>query len=164
MRTVKIGLITLAFLTAISVTPELSVQSSAKPLSPRALVVNLYRQHDRKHSPFFQKKSRALVNKYFAKPLADLIWKDATTTRGDEVGALDGDPLYDAQDMEIKNFVIGQPAYEKNNARVNVTFENFGQKKSFMFLLLKGPAGWRISNIEYGEGRSLVGYLTASGE
>lgn len=149
MRTVKTGLITLVFLTAISVTPELSVQTSAKSVSPRALVVDLYRQHDRKHSPFFQKKSRALVNKYFVKALADLIWKDATTTRTGEVGALDGDPLYDAQDMEIKNFVIGQAISEGEIAQVPVSFENFGRKVQITFLLVKTGAGWRISDIKY---------------
>ena len=76
MRAVKLSLITLVFLTAISVTPELRAQSSSTArLSPRAVVVDLYRQHDRKHSPFFQKKSRALVNKYFVRALAELFGK-----------------------------------------------------------------------------------------
>jgi hypothetical protein len=133
-------------------------QSSVKRLSPEALVRDLYRQHDRKRSPFFQTKSRALLYKYFEKSLADMIWKDAVTSKG-EVGALDGDPLYDAQDMEIKKFAIGKPGYESGRAKVNVTFENFGQPKSFVFTLVNGRSGWRINNIEYGEGRSLRGYL-----
>jgi hypothetical protein len=135
-------------------------QASAKRLSPNALVTDLYRQHDRKRSPFFQTRSRALVDKYFEKSLAALIWKDAVTSKG-EVGALDGDPLYDAQDMEIKKFAIGKPSYENGQAKVNVTFENFGKPKSFMFILVNGRSGWRINNIEYGEGRSLRGYLKA---
>jgi hypothetical protein len=131
---------------------------SAHRFSPDALVADLYRQHDRKRSPFFQTRSRALLYKYFEKSLADMIWKDAVTSRG-EVGALDGDPLYDAQDMEIKKFSIGKPSYESGKAKVNVTFENLGQPKSFTFTLVNGRSGWRINNIEYGEGRSLRGYL-----
>ena len=135
-----------------SVLPTAYGQVSAKRLSPNALVADLYRQHDRKRSPFFQTRSRALLYKYFEKDLADLIWKDAVTSKG-EVGALDGDPLYDAQDMEIKKFAIAKPGYENGQARVNVTFENFGKLKSFIFTLVNGRSGWRINNIVYGEGR-----------
>ena len=134
--------------------------TSSNRLSPNALVADLYRVHKEKHSPFFQTRSRALLYKYFTKSLADMIWKDAVSSKG-EVGALDGDPLYDAQDMEIKKFAIGKPGYEGGKARVNVTFDNFGQPKSFVFILLNGRTGWRIDNIEYGEGRSLRGYLKA---
>jgi hypothetical protein len=48
-----------------------------------------------KNSPFFPTKDHGLVNKYFSERLAQLIWKDAVSSRG-EVGALDFDPLYDA--------------------------------------------------------------------
>src|SRR5439155_26495499 len=132
--------------------------TSSNRLSPNALVADLYRVHNAKHSPFFQTRSRALLYKYFARSLADMIWKDAVSSKG-EVGALDGDPLYDAQDMEIKKFTIGKPSYESGKARVNVTFENLGQSKSFVFILVNGRTGWRIDNIEYGEGRSLREYL-----
>jgi len=58
--------------------------------------VDLYKQHDAKQSPFWQKKSRARVDRYFTKQLADLIWKDAHGP-DDEAPNLDGDPLYDAR-------------------------------------------------------------------
>lgn len=135
---------------------------SPKRLSPTALVTDLYKAHNQKRSPFFQTRSRARLDKYFEKSLADMIWKDAKTSKG-EVGALDGDPLYDAQDMEIKKFAINQATYEDGKAKVNVTFENLGQKKSFVFVLVNGRTGWRIQNIEYGEGRTLQGYLKGVG-
>jgi len=135
---------------------------SPKRLSPTALVTDLYKAHKQKRSPFFQTRSRARLDKYFEKSLADMIWKDAKTSKG-EVGALDGDPLYDAQDMEIKKFAINPATYEDGKAKVNVTFENFGQKKLFVFVLVNGRTGWRIQNIEYGEGRSLRGYLKGEG-
>ncbi len=138
--------------------PVYGQQAALDRLSPQALVADLYRVHNRKHSPFFQTRSRALLYKYFEKDLADLIWRDAVKSKG-EVGALDGDPLYDAQDMEIKKFAIGKPSYADHKATVNVTFENLNQPKSFVFILVNGRSGWRISNIEYGEGRSLRGYL-----
>jgi Protein of unknown function (DUF3828) len=148
------------FLAVLVLIASFSVFGQPGPtrMAPNALVADLYREHDRKHSPFFQTKSRALLDKYFTTSLAGMIWKDAVHSKG-EVGALDGDPLYDAQDMEIKKFAIGKPVYEGGKARVNVTFENFAQPKSFTFTLINGRSGWRIDNIEYGEGRSLRGYL-----
>ena len=132
--------------------------TKAKTGSPDVLVTDLYKAHDQKRSPFFQTKSRALLYRYFEKTLADLIWKDRVTSK-EEVGVLDGDPLYDAQDMEIKNFAIGKAVYEDDKARVTVTFENFGQKKTLVFILGKGTAGWRINDIDYGQQGTLRGWF-----
>jgi len=122
--------------------------------TPDALVADLYQAQKTKRGPFFQRRSRALVDKYFVKSLADLIWKDAHGPKG-EVGVIDGDPLYDAQDMEIKNFAIGKSTNEGTKSKVPVTFDNFGEKKTVTFLLAKGTAGWRIEDIDYGGGRTL---------
>ena len=139
---------------------------TAKPqrslrLSPAALVTDLYKAHRHKRGPFFQTRNRALLDKYFEKRLADMIWKDAVTSKG-EVGVIDGDPLYDAQDMEIKNFAIAKATYEQGKARVAVSFENFGKQKTIVFLLTNGRSGWRISDIDYGEGRTLLGEFKES--
>src|SRR4051812_48719899 len=75
-------------------------QTRTAAKTPEALVTELYQAQKNKRGPFFQRRSRALVDKYFVKTLADLIWKDAHGPK-DEVGVIDGDPLYDAQDMEI---------------------------------------------------------------
>src|SRR5882672_5299214 len=161
MKFVKpIVFIVVLLLSANSYATAYGQATAVKRLSPDALVADLYRVHNAKHSPFFQTRSRALLFKYFEKSLADMIWKDAVSSKG-EVGALDGDPLYDAQDMDIKEFAIGKPSYADGKAKVNVTFTNFGQPKSFVFTLVNGRSGWRINNIEYGEGRSLRGYLKA---
>lgn len=127
-------------------------------LSPSALVADLYRVHNQKHSPFFQTRSRALLYKYFEKGVADMIWKDAVKSKG-EVGAIDGDPLYNAQDTDIKKFAIAKPVYADGKARVDVTFENFGQKNTIVFILVNGRTGWRINDLDYGDGDTLRGYL-----
>ena len=119
-----------------------------------ALAADLYKAQKQNRGPFFQTRSRALVDKYFDKSLGDLIWKDARTSKG-EVGVIDGDPLYDAQDMEIKKFAIAKPRMEEGRALVDVTFENFGEKKTITYIVVKGPAGWRITDIVYAEGRTL---------
>src|SRR5437879_1081787 len=146
-RTNSFGLLACAILISTSVSSGAHAQTQRNiKLSPGALVADLYKAHRRKRSPFFQTRSRALLYKYFEKSLADLIWKDAVSSKG-EVGAIDGDPLYDAQDMEITKFAIGTPSYADGKATVKVTFENFGQPKSFVFILANGRAGWRINDI-----------------
>jgi hypothetical protein len=133
---------------------------SFKQNSPRAVVVSLYNQHKRP-SPFFQTRSRALLDKYFDKQLADLIWKGAHSS-GDEVGTLDGDPLFNAQDMDIKNFSIQEAAVLAGEANVPVTFENFGAKHQIVFRL-NAPAGrWKIVDIAYDDGTSLLEILRAA--
>jgi len=125
---------------------------------PAALVTDLYKQHDAKRSPFFQTKSRARVDKYFTKPLADLIWKDVTT-RGNEVGALDGDPLYNAQDVKIRQFAVGKASIKGDAATVPVTFTNLGKKEKIDFSLKKVKGVWKIDDINYGGGESLRKWL-----
>jgi hypothetical protein len=142
-------LITTLCVTLLALTAVTVLGQTPRTTSPEALVAELYKAHDQKRGPFFQTKSRALVDKYFEKSLANMIWKDRVSSKG-EVGVLDGDPLYDAQDMEIKNFAIGKAETEGVNARVPVTFDNFGQKKTLVFILGKGSTGWRINDIDYG--------------
>jgi Protein of unknown function (DUF3828) len=151
----KLAFATLVLFVGVQLMPAVHGQSrSVHRLSPDALVKDLYNSHTHKRSPFFQTHSQPLLYKYFVKSLADLIWNDARNSKG-EVGVIDGDPLYDAQDMEIRKFAIGKPSYETGKARVVVTFENFGQNKTIVYLLVNGKSGWRIDDIDYGEGRTL---------
>ncbi len=131
---------------------------SAEAVAPEAIVVDLYKQHNAKKSPFFQTKNRALVDKYFTKPLADLIWKDATSSKN-EVGAIDGDPLYNTQDMEIKNFAVGKGEIKGDTATVAVTFTNFGQKSTVTYALKQVNGAWKIDDIKYVDGDSLMKWL-----
>jgi Protein of unknown function (DUF3828) len=142
--------------------PSLQAQSKATPkLNPSTLISDLYEAHNQKRGPFFQTRSRARLYKYFEKDLADLIWKDATTSKN-EVGVINGDPLYDAQDMEIKNFAIANARNEEGRTVVDVTFENFGEKKKITFVIVSGTQGWRIHDIVYGENGTLRSWFRDS--
>lgn len=128
-------------------------QTKAKAISPDVLVQNLYAAQKAGSGPFFQMKSRAQVDEYFTKNLADLIWKDAVSAKG-EVGAIDFDPLYNAQDTKITAFKIGKPAYGEGNlnlADVPVTFKNMGKDETVLFRLerVSPKTAWRISDIYY---------------
>ena len=158
MKTVKLISVVSVMLAASGFSAAAQQGSkSIKPLSPRAVVVSLYKQH-KTRSPFFQTKSRALLDKYFVRELANLLWQDAHSS-GDEVGALDGDPLFNAQDMEIKNFSVHEGTVAAQAAEVPVSFTNFGEKHQITFRLVAERAGWRIANIEYDDGATLVGIL-----
>ena len=158
MKTSKLLLIVVVMLAGSTVSEAIAQgSSSVKAKSPRAVVVDLYRQH-KVRSPFFQTRSRALLDKYFTKELGDLLWQDARSS-GDEVGALDGDPLYNAQDMEIKNFSIAAGSVSAGDAIVTSSFENFGAKHQIVFHLVRQTSGWRISNIDYDDGASLLQIL-----
>ena len=143
--------ITIFFLVIVALATSASASYAQ---SPDALVADLYKQHDAKRSPFFQTKSRARVDKYFTNGLADMIWKDAITSKG-EVGALDGDPLYDTQDAKIRHFAVGKASIKGDTATVPVTFTNFGKKEKIDFSLKKVKGVWKIDNINYGSGGSL---------
>ena len=130
---------------------------SANAIAARQTVVNLYKQH-KKRSPFFQTRSRALLDKYFIGTTADLLWKDAHSS-GDEVGALDGDPLFNAQEMQITDFVVQEETGGELFRAVPVSFKNFGQKHQIVFHLVLMKTGWRIANIEYEDGPNLVQIL-----
>lgn len=126
-------------------------------LAPEAVVKNLYAAKGAA-SPFFQKKSRALVDKYFTRELADLIWKDATAP-GDGIGALDFNPLFYAQDDDITDFVI-----EKADAdgTVRVKFKNFGKDEQILYSLVKENAQskvWKIESVMYSDAEDLGSIL-----
>ncbi|HEX8355317.1 MAG TPA: hypothetical protein VF611_20595 [Pyrinomonadaceae bacterium] len=118
--------------------------------SPAAVVRELYRIHRNGYGPLFEKRGRKQHEKFFDAKLAGLIWKDLTETPKDEVGRLDFDPLYNAQDIRIKNFRVGAAAVEGDAASVPVTFVNFDREVKLDFRLVRTKAGWKISNIVYG--------------
>ncbi len=135
-----------------TVTPETQREKDAIA----ALVADLYKQHDARKSPFFQTKNRALVDKYFEKNLADLIWKDANDSAG-EVGALGFDPLYNAQDTNIRNFSVAAPKINGDKATVAASFENFKENQTVNYSLARENSNWKISDINYGGGSTLLG-------
>ena len=111
------------------------------PQTPESVVKDLYKHHDQDQSPFFQTRSRASVDTYFVKKLADLIWKDVVSHQ-DEVGAIGADPLYNAQDTDIKHRTFGKAAIQNGQATMTVSFENFGEKQKVTFLLRQEKERW----------------------
>ena len=131
--------------------------SIAGELSPKDLVAQLYQAHRSKHDPLDE---TALLGRYFDPALLKLYLKDKHEANG-EVGRLDGDPLYNAQEIQIKDFsvsapeVAGGPSRTGTEARVTVNFKNLGKPTRVTYMLDRTANGWKISDIRYDDGSSL---------
>ena len=126
-----------------------------------AVVKDLYAAQKTDKSPFFQAKDRKLVDKYFAKDLGDMIWKDSVDAK-DGAGTINFDPLYYAQDAEIKDFVVGKPrdTGSPDNAFVKVTYKNFGKADWVDYELRReSDKSWKIVGIYYRDGEDLSSVL-----
>lgn len=145
--------------TGITPLPKQKLEAPAISF-PEAVVKELYRVHRNGSGHVFEKQGRKLQQKFFDQKLAALIWKDVSETPEGEVGNLDFDPLYSAQDMQIKGFRVGAAALKGLTATVPVTFMNYDQKVRIEFRLVNTKAGWKVSNIVYGGGSDLVQILS----
>jgi len=138
-------------LLVLLVTALAAAISIAGDLSPKDLVAQLYQAHRSKHDPLDE---TALLDRYFDPALLQLYLKDKREAKG-EVGRLDGDPLYNAQDMEIKDFSVSAPEMIGGEARVTVNFKNLDKPTRVVFMLSRTANSWKISDIRYDDGSSL---------
>jgi len=136
-------------------------QAKKATVAPDAVVKNFYATHDAGKSPFFQSKNRALVDRYFTRELADLIWKDALCQqKNGGICNLDFNVPYATNGGDRKDasqFKIGKPEYGEGNlqlADVPVTFKLFatkanpGETITIIYRLEQGKAkDWKISDI-----------------
>jgi hypothetical protein len=130
--------------------------------SPDSVITELYKVHRNGRGPVFSTKGRRYITKYFDKRLANLLWKEIAGTPSGEVGNLDFDPLYNAQDTQITHFLVGKPKFEGDKALVVVSFNNFNQKTRITFRMLSTAEGWKIENLIYGDGSDLIKILSAT--
>jgi len=156
MKTKIVILITFALVLCSSTL----AQKKAAAVSPEAVVKGLYAAHKGKKSPFFQNKNRALVDKYFTGALAEAIWQEAMDSKPGEVGNLDFDPLYYAQDVRITKFMIGKA---DENHTVTVTFLNMGMPEQITFSLSTANTSskvYKIDSIMYSDAEDLESTLS----
>jgi hypothetical protein len=128
-----------------------AVTLTAADLSAKDLVAQFYQAHRSKHDPLDETQ---LLGRYFDAALLKLYLKDKREAKG-EVGRLEGDPLYNAQDIEIKDFSVSAPQMAGGETRVTVHFKNLGQPTRVIYVLSRTADGWRISDIRYDDGSSL---------
>lgn len=143
-----------------------SVLASASPAevsanSPDTVIRRLYRIHNDGRGGVFETKGKKYIYRFFDQKLADLLWKNISETPEGEVGNLDFDPLYNAQDTQIRNFQVGKPVVKGAEGTVVVSFRNFDQRVTIKFEMVKGKDGWKISNVIYGGDSDLIKILSA---
>lgn len=133
-------------LAATSSFGQKTVKKIVKTAAPEQIVKDLYAQHDKPGYPFFQNKNRSLVDKYFTKELANLIWADAVDAR-DGVGKIGFDPIYVSQDGKITALKIIRDQVEGDQAIVLASFKNEGKDVNVIFVAERVNKIWKISNI-----------------
>jgi uncharacterized protein DUF3828 len=84
----------------------------------------------------------------FSARLCALIEKDRREAGG-EVGRLDGDPLYDAQDFAVTDLAFAVESEQPAAARVRVSFRNAGEARTVVVSLVREAGGWRIDDLTY---------------
>jgi hypothetical protein len=151
---------TLVFIAAVVMAGAfISAQGqTSEPNNGQDLVARLYKEHTGKSDPLQSPASKKLLQEYFYKPLLDLYLKDQQQSKG-EVGKIDFDPLYDAQDIEVTDFNVVVLNNQKDSPSVAARFKNLGVEQEVVFTLKTTKAGWRIADIRYKDGRSLLKIL-----
>jgi hypothetical protein len=151
--------------TATSTTTEDSASALAKrpgPDTPRSaadrLVRALYFEHNKKENPFQEKKDRTLVDQFFAKPTADLIWKDALKSSG-KVNRSKINLLFNAPDVAIKKAWVLPAIVGGSKAIVYVTFENKGKPEEVKIDMQQIGGRWRITEMFYPDAKRLTQLL-----
>src|SRR5262245_55544463 len=138
---------------AFSTNPARAAEPSAK-----AFVEAIYAAYQGKDGNGIALDKDATVRRYFAPDLAQLMINDSRqAARRGEVGALDGDPFVDAQDWEVSGVDVTVQDVAAGKARATVTFENRERPSTVVLDLVKLKPGWRISDIAWGDGRTLRG-------
>lgn len=128
---------------------------------PAAFVRSLYEADQRGAAdPVYGVRSKESLQRTFDGEIVDLIWRDLVDAMG-EVGRMDGHYLYDAQDNEIRNLQIKTIENDGRRAMVRATFDISAEKRTIEFLLANTKNGWRITNIEYADGKSYLEILNS---
>ena len=159
MKTTKLVLVLMIIVGGLAGSAAAVQRPAARRAAARTVVLNLYSQHKRR-SPFFQTRSRVVLDRYFTRELADLIWQDARTSssRG-EVGDIGGDPLYNAQDMRIRKFAVRERSPGSYGVEVVASFLNFNERHEVVFRLVPAGSSWKVADIVYDNGTTLLDIL-----
>src|SRR5881392_2851236 len=113
----KFIVVTVCFFNLCGLRAETAVTAAPTTTSPAKVVADLYSAHRGKADPLRYPASKKMLGAYFDTGLLSLFVRDQSEPQGG-VGKLDFDPLYAAQDFEIKDFSVGLVAQQKHSAEV----------------------------------------------
>lgn len=151
--------------TSVASPPEDSAAILAKrpgPDAPRSaadrLVRALYFEHSKKENPLLETKSRALIDQFFIKSTADLIWRDASASPG-KLNRTKANPLFNAPNESVKKMWVLPAAVAGSRAVVYVTFERKAKPEEIRIDVQQVAGRWRITDMLYPDGKRLTELL-----
>ncbi len=100
-------------------------------------------------------KDRTLLDQYFAKPTADLMWNDVQKSPG-KINRSKINLLFNAPDAAIKKTWVLPAVVGGSRAIVYVTFENKAKPQEIKLDLQQTAGRWRITEMVYPDGKRLT--------
>jgi hypothetical protein len=125
---------------------------------PDRLVRALYFEHNKTENPFRERENRALIDEFFTRYTADLIWNDAQRGSG-KVNRTKINLLYNAPDVNIKKMWVEPAAIGGTQAIVYVTFQNKNKPEEVKIDMQQVTGRWGITEINYPNDQQLTKML-----
>lgn len=140
-------------------------QSESKSLSdPTAIVHQLYRDFaweaviSEPEDKGLIDQPKAILERYFDSRLTDLILKDREcVARTKEICRLDFSPIWDSQDPGASDMKI--TSGKGNTVNVEFRYPGDGSQVGIIYQTTKVSGHWRISDIRYKKGHSLLSIM-----
>ena len=123
--------------------------------SPQALLRALYQVHDEGDGPLLRSEGRSQRRVFFTESLALALEGEIDRPDPEELGNLDFDPFYNAQETDLGAMDIAVAKVSGNATVALVRFANGGDPMEIAYRVILDGEAWRIDDIEYGEGRTL---------
>lgn len=123
--------------------------------SPQELLQTLYRVHNKDNGSLMDPDAGAERARFFTASLALALEQELNQPERDGVGNLGFDLFYNAQDYDISDFDIAVPKVSGTEVTALVHFRNFGENVDIGYRLIQDASGWRIDDIDYGDGQTL---------
>ena len=119
--------------------------------SPQDLLRELYRVHDEGQGPLLQPAASAERRRFFTAALSTAFDQELNRSNSDEVGNLDFDPFFNAQDMEISGLDFAVAKVSGTRTTVIAQFSNYTEQVEIVYHLIQEKSGWYIDDVDYGD-------------
>lgn len=123
--------------------------------SPQALMRELYRVHAEGDGPLLRSEGKAERRVFFTASLVEALEREIDRPDPEELGNLDFDPFYNAQETDLGAMDVAVAKVSGNATIALVRFENAGNPIEIAYRVVLDGEAWRIDDIEYGEDRTL---------
>ena len=150
-----------ALATALSVVALAVPAVAGEPdlTAAKAFVTALYAAYQREPGPDYTGRQASRV---FTPDLISLMRRSAATAPKGDVPPLDGDPICDCQDYEIRDIAVSVVADGPAGAHATASFRNAGEPTTIRLDLVRLRTGWRVADVHSPSTPSLVAFLTDS--